>query len=63
MTSNSYEPFTENFEKNNLELYQNKQNFRTAFPSELFGKKGKYFFKKRIFVQNIFFHFCNGIII
>jgi len=44
MTSNSYEPFTESFEKKNLELYQNKQNFRTAFPSELFGKKGKYFF-------------------
>jgi len=49
MTSDYYESFTENFEENNfetsdIELYRNKQNFRTAFPSQLFGKEGKYFF-------------------
>lgn len=32
------------FEASNIELYQNKQNFRTAFPSQFFGKEGKYFF-------------------
>ncbi len=59
MTSDYYEPFTENFEENNfetsdIELYRNKQNFRTAFSIQLFGKKGKYFF----FGTPIFIDFC-----
>ena len=43
----SYEdedPKEDDFEESSVELYQNKQNFKTVFPHILFGKEGKYFF-------------------
>ena len=34
----------ESFEDTNIELYPNKEKFKTVFPNQLFGINGYYFF-------------------
>ena len=59
MTSNFYESVNENRDKNNLELSENKQMFRTAFPSKLFGPEGKYFFPGTVEDVSLFISIVN----